>query len=159
MLQQNDRSGEKLVVGSLEVIQEFKSSGLTRIESKIDMLDNKMTTEHLKTNDYWSALSDDCILTPVEKKTLKTNLEAEATQYAAIMAEAEKAGAKNTEEVKEYDSYYKTFLNYIYNQLHCFDDMSANTEINDKETVDIMMKELSMRCESLSRELAPLIAK
>ena len=100
MLQQNDRSGEKLVVGSLEVIQEFKSSGLTRIESKIDMLDNKMTTEHLKTNDYWSALSDDCILTPVEKKTLKTNLEAEATQYAAIMAEAEKAKAKNAKEVK-----------------------------------------------------------
>lgn len=142
MLQQNDRSGEKLVVGSLEVIQEFKSSGLTRIESKIDMLDNKMTTEHLKTNDYWSALSDDCILTPVEKKTLKTNLEAEATQYAAIMAEAEKANAKNAKEVKEYDSYYKTFLNYIYNQLHCFDDMSANTEINDKETFNKMFADL-----------------
>ncbi len=142
MLQQNDRSGEKLVVGSLEVIQEFKSSGLTRIESKIDMLDNKMTTEHLKTNDYWSALSNDCILTPVEKKTLKTNLEAEATQYAAIMAEAEKANAKNAKEVKEYDSYYKTFLNYIYNQLHCFDDMSANTEINDKETFNKMFADL-----------------
>ena len=142
MLQQNDRSGEKLVVGSLEVIQEFKSSGLTRIESKIDMLDNQMTTEHLKTNDYWSALSNDCILTPVEKKTLKTNLEAEATQYAAIMAEAEKAKAKNTKEVKEYDSYYKTFLNYIYNQLHCFDDMSANTEINDKETFNKMFADL-----------------
>mgnify|MGYP007069857006 CR=1 FL=1 len=58
------------------------------------------------------------------------------------MAEAEKAKAKNAKEVKEYDSYYKTFLNYIYNQLHCFDDMSANTEINDKETFNKMFADL-----------------
>ena len=134
ILQQNDRSGEKLIVGSLEVIQDFKTAGLTRIESKIDMLDNKMTTERLKQNDYWSKLSDDNVLTPVEKKELNTELTAEATAYAAIIAEAEKAGATNTPEVQAYKDAYALLLNYVYNQLKCFDDPTACTDILDKDT-------------------------
>ncbi|MBQ3825846.1 MAG: hypothetical protein II811_06900, partial [Spirochaetaceae bacterium] len=70
MLKESNNADQKLIVGSLEVLSDIKNRGLNIIKSTVDELQNAQKTEQKKTADYYAAMAEDGVITPIEKKTL-----------------------------------------------------------------------------------------
>lgn len=133
MLKESNNADQKLIVGSLEVLTDIKNHGLNIIKSTVNELQNEQKTEKQKTADFYAAMAEDGIITPIEKKTLKSELNTIERTHAAILSDAEKNKCKNIEEIKNYENLFGYLIVYLYSNLKVFDNPSENTQIDKNE--------------------------
>lgn len=129
-----NKAENHLIVGSLEVIQDVSGAGFDVITRAIDSLQQGISTVAKKQTDFFKNISDDSIVTPSEKATLKKQWDEIVNEYYAIMDLAEKKQCEDTNEVREYSEAYNELRNYLFSELHIFDDMSSNTALPNVDT-------------------------
>lgn len=134
MLQEENYSGKKLIVGDLEVIGNMTGSGITEIKRSVDTLQNSVESAHAAQSEYWGALSSDGFISPVEKKQLRKEWDSIVQVHSAVMAKAQSKGMAGTDEVKAYHEAYETLDTYLNTTLKLFESMGESTAIENKQT-------------------------
>lgn len=121
-----------VTVRSLEVIDGLTGKSVRVIKQQLDALQETNQFQAPKV-DYWSQLSDDGLITPVEKKTIKSELANIRAVY--IQLETQAQVQSKTEEIRwiNYDNVYHALENYLRDVLHIFDDMNVSTAIEDRD--------------------------
>lgn len=121
-----------IVVKSIEVIDEITGKSVNQIKQQITAL-QESNSFSIPPVDYWSQLADDGLITPVEKKTIKSELANAKAVHDALALQA--AEQEKTGEARwiAYDNCYYALDNYLKDVLHMFDDMNQNTAIEDRD--------------------------
>lgn len=122
-----------LIVGSIEVLGDIKGSTMQTIRRNVETLQTQYKAISGRTKDYWSDLSNDNLITPVEKVMLKKEFETIEVTHAALMSEARSEGIEELSSIIAYENAYNALRYYLYTTLKLFDEMSENTEIADRE--------------------------
>lgn len=122
-----------LIVGSIEVLGDIKGSTMQTIRRNVETLQTQYKAISGRTKDYWSDLSNDNLITPVEKLMLKKEFETIEVTHAALMSEARSEGIEELSSIIAYENAYNALRYYLYTTLKLFDEMSENTEIADRE--------------------------
>ena len=133
MLQEENYSDRKMVVGELTVVGKATGGAFTEISKNIESLQNSQSAAREEQKDYWGALSDDGIISSVEKKQLKKEWEQIEQVHTAVMNTADKKGMLQTEEVLAYDNAYLRLKTYLFTDLKLFDEMASSTTIESAE--------------------------
>lgn len=132
-LKQINNAENHLIVGSIEVLGDISNSGMKQIKRNVRSLQDSMTAYVGQTTDYWSKLSDDGIITPLEKTMLKKEWETIAQTYTTVMAEAVAQQVTTSREIIAYQAAYNDLRYYLNTTLALFDEMSMDTAISDRE--------------------------
>lgn len=132
-LKQSNHAGEHAVFGSIEVLGEVKSKNIREIKRSVDMIQQETSITESKVTDYWSKLSDDGKITPVEKKILKKEWEAITQSYAALLYQAGERGLAGTDWWNDYAQTYEELRKYLFVTLTLFDDMEASTILQNRD--------------------------
>lgn len=126
-----------MTVHSLRVLGKTEGADFTEIRRSVDAL-KKQTQQSIKKQEaYWLALSNDGIINTIEKQSLKREMENITQSYSAITAQASAVGYTSPV-LQDYIAAYNALYTYIYTTLHLFDDMNADTQIDDRETFNQM---------------------
>lgn len=123
-----------LVVGSLEVLGEVTGRNIKTIRRTVNSLQTDFKSLSTKQKDYWSALSDDGIITSFEKILLKQEWDCINTTYAALRQEAISKQVQDTSTIIAYMNAYEALRTYLFSTLKIFDEMSADTNIDNRVT-------------------------
>lgn len=132
----NNMADQDLTVHSLRVLQDVKSPVLTQLKREVNSIQNSTVQISQKNNKYWQELSSDGIITPLEKKMLKREVESIANSYTALYTEAVAEHYESADFFQDYMATYQAFRDYIYYSLHLFDNMEENTEVDRDEFND-----------------------
>lgn len=135
MLQEENKAGTHLKVGSLEVLQDFTGAGVQRIINRIDQTAQSVSTLAGEVDrSYREAVSDNKI-TPTEKKQLKKQWNEIQQTYAAILATAETKHLSTDPIIIAYSNAYNELIAYL-SLIDLFGDMSSTTEIASAEEME-----------------------
>lgn len=129
---EKNMADQRLVVGDLVVLGNMKGANLKSIERRVDLI-QKQASNYKKVADYWTALSDDGVITPIEKNILLKEWKGIEESYAAIQRQAQSQNAVNTPVFSDYTAAYNALHDYLYGTLKVFDNMDKNTGIKDKD--------------------------
>ncbi|MBO7735087.1 MAG: hypothetical protein J6S67_21165 [Methanobrevibacter sp.] len=130
---EQNMADKDLVVHSIKVLTEIKGGGITEIKRGVEQISQKSELYQKQQEKYWSSLSDDGIIKAFEKVYIKREMENIRQSYAALYAQAEAAELVNTPYFADYRRTYEALRTYIYETLKLFDDMSAETVIEDRD--------------------------
>lgn len=133
MKREINQANDVLVVGGIKVLGSMEGPGLVSIKQNVQSLQNAVTTLGQRTEDYWSSIANDNIITPGEKKTLKKEWNTIQQTYASIQQMAEERGITGTDNYRAYVNKYNDLYNYLFRTIKVFDDMSENTTIPSYE--------------------------
>lgn len=122
-----------LVVGSLEVLGDVSGGNIQTIKRSVDNLQTSYTKVAARQKDYWSALSEDSLITPIEKIQLKKEWECIDLTYTTIYGEASDRSVLDTSTIIAYINAYSNLRTYLFTTLGLFDEMSENTEIANRD--------------------------
>lgn len=122
-----------LVVGSIEVIDEISGNGIKQIQSKVESLKQRLDfiPEQI---DYWSQLSDDGLITPVEKKTLKSQWLQIQAMYTRLRQIINEKSLTDMDYWIGYVAAYNNLNAYLNEELDVFSNMYGNTQVENRET-------------------------
>ncbi|MCQ2242089.1 hypothetical protein [Treponema sp.] len=134
MNQQENKAGIELIVSKLTVLEGISGGGIEEIKQDVEMIQSSVQTMGGRQNDYWSALSKDGVITPVEKRQLKKEYGTIDATHTALMAQAREKGIETSKEVWAYDTAFEDLHDYLFIQLKLFDNMAENTELDSSET-------------------------
>ena len=134
---QNNMADQDLVVHSLKVLTEIDGGGIKEIRRGVDAVKQQSLEGLRKQEAYWEQLSDDGVITVIEKQSLRREMENIARSEAAITYQATSLGYQS-ELLQDYIDTYNDLHDYIYTTLHLFDDMTVNTAIDDRDTFNQM---------------------
>ena len=132
-LNERNYAGDHVVVGSLEVLGSIKGNGVTEIRRNVALVQQQAEQIAKKQNIYWETLSDDGVISPIEKQMLLKEVKSIQNSYAAIYAQAVSLDLDATRLFLDYKAVYEDLYSYLYNNLKLFDDMTVATDINDRE--------------------------
>lgn len=135
-LKERNYAGDHLVVGSIEVLGNMKGGGVTEIKRNVDLIQKQAEMIAKEQNQYWSDLSSDGVITPVEKQMLLKEYKAIQQSYSAIYTQAVSVGLDITPIFQDYMDVYDDLHTYLYETLKLFNDMNSDTQIDDRETFD-----------------------
>lgn len=122
-----------LVVKSLKVLDNIDGGGIKEIKNSVESVKRQATAQAKQQEEYWKSLSDDGVITVIEKQTLYRESQNIARSYAAITQQAQTLGMPSTL-VQDYIDTYNALRSYLYTTLKIFDDMSTETNIDDRDT-------------------------
>lgn len=142
MNQQENKAGTELIVSKLTVLEGISGGGIEEIRQDVEMIQSSVQTMGGKQNDYWSSLSKDGVITPVEKRQLKKEYGTIDATHTALMAQAREKGVDTSSEVWAYDTAFEDLHDYLFIQLKLFDNMAENTELDSSETFNGYYNEL-----------------
>lgn len=137
-LNERNYAGDHFVVGSLEVLGNIKGGGVKEIRKNVDLIQKQAEMIAKEQNQYWSDLSSDGVITPVEKQMLLKEYKAIQQSYAAIYTQAVSVGLDITPIFQDYIQVYDDLHTYLYETIKLFNDMNADTQIEDREVFDTM---------------------
>lgn len=140
MLKQDNRAENHLVVGSLEVLGEMKSGNIAGIYRQMDTLVNSQNTIREQQEQYWKELSDDGIISPLEKKILRKEWEEIEQTHTAVNSLADEKGFSDSPGITEYNNAFNRLEEFLFGTLRLFDDMRVSTEIPDRTAFDRMFQ-------------------
>lgn len=122
-----------LVVKSLKVLENIDGGGIKEIKNTVEAVKKQTTAQAKQQEEYWKSLSDDGVITVIEKQTLYRETQNIARSYAAITQQA--AALQITAALlNDFVRTYEALHAYLYTTLKVFDDMSSETVIDDRNT-------------------------
>ena len=133
-LNERNYAGDHVVVGSLEVLGDVKGGSIKQIRRSIDLIQQQTEIINRTQERYWEELSSDSMITPLEKQQLLKEIKSIQQSYTAIYAQALSIGQESSEYVQDYIATYNDLYSYLYSTLHLFDDMTAVTDIENRQT-------------------------
>ena len=122
-LQAEDKSNKALTVGSLNVLGGMKSDELTAIHTHLQTQDGVQSRIIADMEKLYQSISADGVITANEKQMLKKELTIIETEYPIIVSKAE-AAKKPQVEIEAYENAYRILVDYLYNDIRIFDNMS-----------------------------------
>jgi multidrug efflux pump subunit AcrA (membrane-fusion protein) len=120
-----------LIVKNLIVLDKIDNSGIKEIRKNVEAVKKQAVTMVKQQEEYWTALSDDGIISVIEKQNLKREIENIRQSYAAVTQQAATLGYSNPI-LQDYTATYNALRTYLYDTLKLFDDMSVETKIPDR---------------------------
>lgn len=133
MLREENLADKELVVGSIRVLGNMTGGGIEQIQEAQETLQNTMNSQAVKTEDYWTSLTADGVISAVEKKQLKKEYESLNQTHTALMDQAEAKGVDMSTEVIAYDTAFEELKSYLFDELKLFRYMSKSTPIESAE--------------------------
>ena len=127
---ENNMADQDVVVHSLRVLTDVKSPALSQL--KRDLNTQQVTSQALarKQEKFYKSLSDDGIISPMEKKIVQREMESIATSYTALYQQAVAEHYEQAAFFQDYMATYAALRDYIYSDLHLFDNMDEDTEVD-----------------------------
>lgn len=120
-----------LVVKSLKVLENIDGGGIKEIKNTVEAVKRQTTAQAKQQEEYWKSLSDDGVITVIEKQTLYRETQNIARSYAAITQQA--AALQITAALlNDFVRTYEALHTYLYTTLKLFDDMSSETVLDDR---------------------------
>jgi predicted nucleic acid-binding Zn-ribbon protein len=121
-----------LVVKSLKVLENIDGGGLKEIKNTVESVKRQTAAQAKQQEEYWKSLSDDGVITVIEKQTLYRETQNIARSYAAITQQA--AALQITAALlNDFVRTYEALHTYLYTTLKVFDDMSSETVIDSRD--------------------------
>lgn len=130
---QNNMADQDLIVRSIKVLENIHGGGMKEIRQDIERVRQNTSIHFKQQEEYWKTLSDDGVITPIEKQSLKREMENIRQSFGAVTQQITSFGYTNPI-VTDYVNTYNALREYIYDTLRLFDDMTTETEIGDRET-------------------------
>ena len=128
-----NKADTALTVKSLKVLENIEGGGITEIRQDMDAIRKQQSFQVKKQEEYWTALSSDGIVSPVEKQSLIREMENITRSEAAILSQAATYGYTGLV-LQDYIATYNDLRNYLYVTLKLFEDMNSETVIDDRDT-------------------------
>lgn len=122
-LQSEDKSNKALTVGTLNVLGGMKSDELTAIHTHLQTHDGVQSRIIADMQKLYENISADGVITANEKQMLKKELTIIETEYPIIVSKAE-AAKKPQADIETYENAYRILVEYLYNDIRIFDNMS-----------------------------------
>ena len=138
MISENNMADKHLVVGSIEVLGDLTSGTTKEIRKTIEAVKEQALQIYRQQNNWWEKLSDDGVITPVEKNILLREMENIRRSFAAIYTQTEELGFIGTLIVRDYIRTYEALRDYIYSDLRLFDDMASDTQLGNRSIFNQM---------------------
>lgn len=128
-LQTEDKSNKALTVGTLNVLGGMKSDELTAIHTHLQTQDGVQSRIIADMQKLHESISADGVITANEKQMLKKELTIIETEYPLIITKAE-AAKKSKIDIEAYKDAYRALIDYLYNDIRIFDDMSSALSVD-----------------------------
>ena len=130
----DNQSNKHLVVDSLTVIHKIKGGGIKQISDNIEALRQGQETLSEQTKNYWESLARDNVINPEEKKVLYKEWQFIVVEYPALVTDASSSGLPDSaQELIDYKNNYEALYDYLFATLKIFDNMTAQTKLNNRE--------------------------
>lgn len=128
---ENNMADQDLVVRSLKVLKGMDGGAFREIRQGIDSLRKQVFIQAKAQEHYWDDLSDDGIISPPEKQSLRREIENIRRSYSAVTTQAAEYGYTGTL-VQLLTQSHDALFSYVYETLALFDNMSENTPLPDR---------------------------
>ena len=129
---ENNMADQALTVKRLKVLESIDGGPISEIRQSVEAVQKNSIAMVKQQDEYWKDLSDDGVISAVEKQGLKREMENIRQSYSAVTQQATSFGYTNPI-LLDYERTYNALRSYIYDTLKLFDDMSADTPIEDRE--------------------------
>lgn len=123
---------QALTVKSLKVLESIDGGGIREIRQSVEAVQKNAIAMAKQQDEYWKDLSDDGVISAVEKQGLKREMANISQSYSAVTRQARSFGYTNPILV-DYERTYNALRGYLYDTLKLFDDMSVDTPIEDRD--------------------------
>ena len=130
---ENNMADQALIVGSIKVLDNIEGGGFTEIRRDVNAIRQQQNVQNKIQERYWEALSNDGIVSAVEKQGLLREFENITRSEAAIIAQATTLGYQG-EILQDYIATYGDLHDYLYITLKLFDNMAEDTAIDNRDT-------------------------
>lgn len=127
---ENNMADQDVVVHSLKVLSNLKNPALSQLQRDLSVQQTQALALAQRTDKYWTELSDDGVITPIEKKVVLREMESIATSYTALYTQAVAEQYDTAPFFQDYMAVYNALRNYIYSTLQLFDNMEEATEVD-----------------------------
>lgn len=132
-LNERNYAGDHLVVGSIKVLGNIEGSDVTEIKRNVDLIKDKTQGLAKQQDKYWEELSDDGVISSLEKQMLLKESKNIQFSYTAIYTQVLSLGLETSQIFLDYNTVFQELNDYLYQTLKLFDDMAVPTEIEDRE--------------------------
>lgn len=127
---ENNMADQDVIVHSLRVLSDIKNPALSQLKRDLSIQQASAQALALKQDNFYKSLSDDGIITPMEKKIIQREMENIANSYTALYTQAVAEQYDTAPFFQDYMATYAALRNYIYSTLHLFDNMDADTAVD-----------------------------
>jgi hypothetical protein len=124
---------QDVVVHSLKVLSELKNPALSSLQRDLNVQQATSQALAKRQETFYKSLSDDGIISPMEKKIVQREMESIATSYTALYQQAVAEHYEQAPFFQDYMATYQALHNYIYSTLHLFDNMDEDTPVDRDE--------------------------
>ena len=130
---ENNMADQALVVKSLKVLDKVEGGAFKEIKQNVEAVRKQTNNISRQQDEYWKTLSDDGIITPIEKQSLLRESKNIDRSFAAITQQAATLGIASAI-LEDYIATYDALHAYLFTTLKLFDDMQSETNIDDRDT-------------------------
>lgn len=130
---ENNMADQALVVKSLKVLDKVEGGAFKEIRQSVESVRKQTNVISRQQDEYWKTLSDDGIITPIEKQSLLRESHNIDRSFAAITQQAATLGIASAI-LEDYIATYNALRTYLFTTLKLFDDMQSETNIDDRDT-------------------------
>ena len=130
---ENNMADQALVVKSLKVLDKVEGGAFKEIKQNVEAVRKQTNVISRQQEEYWKTLSDDGIITPIEKQSLLRESKNIDRSFAAITQQAATLGIASAI-LEDYIATYDALHAYLFTTLKLFDDMQSETNIDDRDT-------------------------
>lgn len=127
---ENNMADQDVVVHSLRVLSDIKNPALSQLKRDLSIQQASAQALSLKQDNFYKSLSDDGIITPMEKKIIQREMENIANSYTALYTQAVAEQYDSAPFFQDYMATYAALRNYLYSVLHLFDNMDEDTAVD-----------------------------
>ena len=130
---ENNMADQALVVKRLTVLESAEGGAFKEIKQNVEAVRKQTNVISRQQEEYWKTLSDDGIITPIEKQSLLRESKNIDRSFAAITQQAATLGIASAI-LDDYVDTYDALHAYLFTTLKLFDDMQSETQIDDRDT-------------------------
>ena len=128
---ETNMADQTLIVKNIKVLGKMDGGNIREIKQSVDSIRKQVNVQNKVQEQYWAQLSDDGIITSIEKQVLLREMDNLAKSQAAITSQAATYGYTG-EYLQSFIETYEALHVYLYDTLKVFDDMSSDTPIGDR---------------------------
>ena len=140
-LKELNHAGEHAIFGSIEVLGDIDGKGMRTIRREINSMQQQQASFTKKFENYWSDLSSDGVITPVEKASLLKEWEGITQSYTALYEQASEKQLTNTPYWIDYEDAFDALKEELFTTEKIFDNMYESTTLSDKDAFDTIFSE------------------